>query len=119
MEVIMAKKAHAGEVNKSAEIRGLLKANPKITANEVIDTLGHRGIKVGASLFYFTKGKMKGRNGRRRQIRQNVASVIGASGTAPGATSGDVLATIKKVKGLAAEVGGLRKLLALVEALSE
>jgi hypothetical protein len=119
MEVIMAKKAHAGVVNKSAEIRSLLRANPKITANEVIGILGHRRIKVGASLFYFTKGKMKGRKGRRRQIRQKVESVIGAGGTAPAASSGGVVATIKKVKGLAAEVGGLRKLLALVEALSE
>jgi hypothetical protein len=31
--------------------------------------------------------------------------------------SGDVVATINKVKGLAAEVGGLKKLAALVEAL--
>ena len=36
-----------------------------------------------------------------------------------GSMFADVLATIKKVKGLAAEVGGLRKLKALVEALSE
>jgi hypothetical protein len=41
-----------------------------------------------------------------------------ATGTRTVARS-DVLATIKKVKGLAAEVGGMRKLVALVEALSE
>ena len=113
-----ARKGQTGEVNKSEEIRQLLKANPKITATEVINTLGQKGIKVNPSLFYFTKGKMKGRKGRRRQIRRNVANVMGSNGATTTATS-DVLATIKKVKGLAAEVGGLKKLTALVEALSE
>jgi hypothetical protein len=113
----MARKGQTGEVNKSEEIRRLLKVNPTITATEAIDTLAKRGITVASSLFYFTKGKMKGRKGRRRKIQREVASVMG-NGTTTTATS-DVLATIKKVKGLAAEVGGLKKLTALVEALSE
>jgi hypothetical protein len=117
----MAKKSKSGEVNKSAEIRALLTHNPASTAKEVIDTLAGRGIKVDPSLFYFTKGKMKGRKGRRKKARQMVAKVgatMGANGVVP-AKTGDVIATILKVKHLAAEVGGLKKLKALVEALGD
>jgi hypothetical protein len=109
----MPRKAQ-GEVNKSAAIRELIKQNPKVKVDEVVATLAKQGIKVSPNLFYFVKGKLKGRKGRRKQIRQNVATVM-----ANGAAHGDVLGTIKKVKGLAAEVGGLKKLAALVEALSE
>ena len=38
-------------VNKSEEIRQLLKANPKITAKEVTDALSAKGIKVSGKLF--------------------------------------------------------------------
>src|SRR5947209_7261992 len=104
----MARRFQEGETNKSEEIRQLIRANPSITAPEAIDTLANRGITVGASLFYFTKGRMKGRKGRRRKIRRSVANVIGSNGTTAPTTS-DVLATIRKVKAVAVEVGGLRK----------
>ena len=103
------------EVNKSEEVRKLLQANPAISANEVIKTLGDRGIKVTSSLFYFVKGKMKGRKSRRRRAQKVVAEVA----TATASTNSDALKTILKVKGWAAEVGGMKKLKALVEALSD
>ena len=121
----MAKKTKSGEVSKSEELRQLFKQNPEIKVSEAIATLAQKGIKVDKSMFYYAKGHMKGRKGRRKQIRRQVAGVIATSNGAAtsgyigSATSGDVLATIKKVKSLAAEVGGLRKLKALVEALSE
>ena len=62
---------------------------------------------------------MKGRKGRRKKAHQMIADVsatMGANGAAPAKTR-DVIATILKVKHLAAEVGGLKKLTALVEAL--
>jgi hypothetical protein len=114
----MAKKARSGEVSISEHARGLLRQNPHISVTEAIATLAPMGIKLKPSLFYFVKGKMKGRKGRRRQIRRKVASVM-ANGAAPAAGTADILATIKKVKGVAGEVGGLRKLAALVAALSE
>ena len=59
----------------------------------------------------------RGRKGRRRKMRRQVESVMAtSSGAAP---RSDVLATINRVKGLAAEVGGMKKLAALVEALGE
>jgi hypothetical protein len=106
----MAKKKTG--VNKSEEIRQLLKSNPKMPVQEVISTLAGRGIKVAATLVYFVKGKMKGRKGRRRKARQMMERVA-ATGNR------DAVSTILKVKNLASELGGLRQLKALVDALSE
>src|SRR3954453_732721 len=50
-------------VNKSDEIRSLLKANPKMPANEMKDALAKRGIKVTTSLIYFIRGKIQGKKG--------------------------------------------------------
>ena len=71
----MARKAKSGGVNKSEEIRKLLKANPETPASEVVSTLGGRGIKVTPNLYYFIKGKITGRKSRRRKMKRNVASV--------------------------------------------
>ena len=115
----MAAKTASGKINRSAEIRELLKQNPEITAAEAIAKLAERGIKADPSLFYFTKGRMKGRKGRRKKARQMVESVAAtmSNGASP-KSAGDVVATILKVKHLADEVGGLKKLKALVDALT-
>ena len=102
-------------VNKSEEIRQLLKSNPKITAKEVTDALGAKGIKVSGKLFYLVKGKMLGRQAHKHKARKMVAKVAQSTGTG----SADALSTILKIKSLANEVGGLKRLRALVEALSE
>ena len=108
----MAKRAQNG-VNKSQEIRDLLQKNPDIKATDAVKALGERSVKVTPGLFYFIKGKVQGRKSRRRQIRRKVSDVTGVP------AKSDVLATIRKVKTLASEVGGLGKLKALVEALSQ
>jgi hypothetical protein len=115
----MAKKGQAGDVNKSEEIRKLIKANHNISANDAISTLGAKGIKIDSSLFYFNKGKVVGKRGRRRKMQRKVANVMSNGAVAASPAKSDVLGTIKKVKGLAAEVGGLKKLANLVAALSE
>lgn len=113
----MAKKFHSGGVNKSQAIRDLLKTDPKIKAKDAVTTLGAEGITIDPSLFYFTKGRMKGRRGRRKKAQEMVEKVSVTMGNkGPGSTS-DVIATILKVKHLATDVGGLKKLKALVEAL--
>jgi hypothetical protein len=115
----MARKARSGGVNKSAAIRDVLTANPEIKATEAISLLAQSGIKAAPGLFYFIKGQMKGSKGRRRKVKRTAATAM-ASGEVGAATrNGNVVSTIKKVKGLAADVGGLKKLKALVEALSE
>jgi hypothetical protein len=106
----MAKKKDG--VNKSEEIRKLMLAHPEMPVKEVVSTLAGKGIKVTGNLVYFIKGKMKGRKGRKKRARQMVAKVA-ATG------NHDPVATIMKVMGWANEVGGLKKLKALVDALSE
>jgi len=100
-------------VNKSDEIRQILKAHPAMTVKEIVSTLAGRGIKVLDNQVYFVKGRLKGRKGRRRKARQMVEKVA--------ATTNHVnpVAVILQVKGWASEVGGLKKLKALVDALSE
>ena len=100
------------DVNKSEEIRKLLRANPQMPAQEIISTLAAQGIKVQNSLVYFIKGKMKRRKGRRKKAHQMVAKVA-ATGTT------DPVRMVLMIKSCAGEIGGLRKLKALVDALSE
>ena len=104
-------KAKSG-INKSEEVRKLLKANPKISAKEAASTLGAKGIKVSGGLFYFVKGQIKG---RKHKAGKTVTKVAAATGT----HRADALSTIVKVKALANDVGGLKHLKALVDALSE
>jgi hypothetical protein len=115
----MATKAKSGDVNMSEAIRDFLKEHPNATSTEAIDTLAAKGIKVKSSLFYFVKGKLKGKKGRRKKARQMVANVSATMSSNGPMKTGDVVATILKVKHLAADVGGLKKLRALVEALGE
>ena len=106
----MAKKTKGPSM--SAAIREVLRENRKLTADEVVSALAAKGIKVNKSLVYFNKGKMKGRRGRRKKVRQMVAKVAVTTGNT------DAVTTILKVKSWASEVGGMKKLKALVEALS-
>lgn len=94
------------DLNRSEEIRNLLKEKPGIKAREIVETLGKRDITVNPSLVYFIKGQMKGARGRRRRI-------MNAAGR-----NGDAVQTILKVRRLADEVGGLDNLKAVVDALS-
>jgi hypothetical protein len=106
----MAKKKNG--MNKSEAIRQLIRAHPGMPVKEIVSTLAGKGIKVTGNLVYFIKGKMKGRKGRKKKARQMVARVA-ATG------NHDPVATIMKVMGWANEVGGLKQLKALVDALVE
>jgi len=117
------KKLQEGEINKSQAIRDLLKENPKIKASEAISTLAGKGVTVTSSLFYLVKGKQLGKKSRRKKNKQKAVGMMTASvngdAAVPAKGTSDALATIRKIKGLAAEVGGLRSLRELVEALSQ
>jgi hypothetical protein len=109
----MAKRING--VNKSEEIRQILRANPKVSAKEVSDTLRAKGIKISDKLFYLVKGNMLGKQSRKKRAAKMVATVAGTTGTG----NADALTTIIKVKSLANQLGGLKKLKALVDALNE
>jgi hypothetical protein len=108
---LMAKKKSG--VNKSEAIRQLLRAHPEMPVKEIVSTLAAKGIKVADTLVYYIKGKLIGRKGRRKKARQMVLKVATAT------SNGNPVATILKVKGWAAELGGLKKLKALVDVLIE
>ena len=109
----MAKRMNG--VNKSEEIRQMLRANPKVSAKEVRDALGANGIKISDHLYYFVKGNMLGKKARKNKARTMVTKVTASTGT----SSTDAVSMILKVKSLANQVGGMKKLRALVEALSD
>ena len=115
------KKLQEGEVNKSQAIRDLLKDNPKIKAGEAVSALAEKGITIKTSLFYIVKGKVAGGKSRRKKNqRKAVAVATAASADGKVSSRSDVLATILKIKKFAVEeVGGLRALKALVDALSD
>ena len=79
--------------------------------------MGAKGIEVGDGLFYFVKGHLKGRKGRKKKAKQVVAKA--AETTNASASRSYALSTILKIKTLATEVGGLKELKALVEAMSD
>jgi hypothetical protein len=101
-----------GDVNRSEEVRKLLTANPDMPAKDIVATLAQRGLKVTDSLVYLVRGKIQGRKGRRKKAHQFVARVAATGDTDP-------VVTVLKVKRWAEEVGGLKKLKALVDVLSE
>ena len=119
------KKLQAGEVNKSQAIRDLLKEQPDIKANDAVSALGAKGVTIKTSLFYIVKGKVAGGKSRRRKNKRKAVQMMTspangeASPTTAVKSTSDALATIRKIKGLAVEVGGLRSLKALVDALCE
>jgi len=121
----MAKKAPEGQLSRSQAIRDILKTNPEIKFNEAIATLAAKGIKFSKATFYLVKGSLSGQKSRRKKNRKKAVQLITASsnGNAVPKTTAiaksDALATIRKIKVLAGEVGGLRTLKGLVDALNE
>src|SRR5436853_210624 len=101
---------HVHSDSAKLEVRKQLKGNPDMKAKDVVEALGKKGIKVQESTVYFIKGKVSGRKGRRKKAQQMVAKDA-ATGNA------DPVAAILKVKSLASDLGGLKKLKALVDAL--
>ncbi len=103
--------------SKSSAVRAILKGNRKMLAKDVVSALAEKGVTVTEGLVYFVKGQMKG---RKKKASQEVAQeVVVQVATAPVMSDGDAVKTILKVKGWATEIGGMKKLKALVEALSE
>jgi hypothetical protein len=101
-----------GDVNRSEEVRKLLGENPEMPPKDIVATLGKRGVKITDNLVYLVRGRIQGRKGRRKKARQFVAKAAATGDTDP-------VATVLKVKRWAEEFGGLKKLKALVDVLSE
>ena len=111
----MAKQKQKSDVNKSQAVRDLLTENPNLSFQETSGILAEKGINLTKGLFYLVRGGMKS---KKRKTKVKVAQEMATSApSSNGAT--DALTTIKQIKGLATELGGIKQLKALVEALSE
>ena len=111
----MAKQKQKSDVNKSQAVRDLLTENPNLSFQETSGTLAAKGINLTKGLFYLVRGGMKS---KKRKTKEKVAQeMVTATPSSNGAD--DALTTIKQIKGLATELGGMKNLKALVEALSE
>lgn len=99
--------------SNSQVIREFLTDNPKASVDEIISSLAVKGTKVKRGLVYFVKGTLRSKKRRAKVAKTTVAAAPSSNGTT------DALATIKQIQGLAAEVGGLKSLKALVDALSQ
>jgi hypothetical protein len=102
-------------VNKSEEIRQLLKENPNIGSKEAVSMLAEKGVKISNALFYFVKGHSKGRKARKQRAENAVVTISEFRRV----DRSDAVKTILKVKAWAQEVGGMSNLRALVEAMSD
>lgn len=97
------------KVNKSELIRELLLVNPDINAREAAKVLWKQNrVKVGPGLFSFTKHQMKPANGKPGRIVTMTPEAVAAFN-----------AYIRKVKTVAAEVGGMSTLKAVLDAICE
>lgn len=104
----MAKrKGPNGGVNKSAAVRELLTQSPKMPVKEIVAAMAAKGLKVQPSTVYFLKGKM-----RRKQRKEIGKRLVSAGVVNP-------VDLILKVRSLAGEAGGIKKLKQLVDALAE
>lgn len=106
--------------SKSSAVRAILKGNRKMLAKDVVSTLAEQGITATEGLVYFVKGQMKGKRGQKK-AQEAAAQVVATATTTVAAPSsnGDPVKTIMMVKGWASQVGGMKKLIALAQALSE
>jgi len=94
--------------NKSQAVRDLLRANPSLPVDEVISTLAEAGLTVKKGLVYMVKGKMKPM--KRRKANEKASQEAGNTRAVTSTSNdgaGDALKTIKQIKSLAAELGGV------------
>jgi hypothetical protein len=98
------------KTSKSAAVRALLTENPDMPAKELIAALASEGLRVKPGLIYLVRSEM--RRKQRRQVRRSVAKVAGNGPSDP-------VDLIRRIRGLASEVGGYGKLRELVDVLGQ
>lgn len=103
------------KVNKSAVIRALYAANPKLPVKHAVEQLAKEGIKVAASQVYFvlggSRGKAKGKADRKRRAVAASEKARQKTGTAY------PLSVITDAMAMAERAGGLANLKRLIEVL--
>ncbi len=105
----MARQAAKG--TKSEAVRELLRQNPRMKVRAVVAALNEKGVDVKPNLVYLIKSKMRRRRGR--QKREEMLANSRKAGIA------NPLELLLKIKQLANDTGGIRKLKQIVDALAE
>jgi hypothetical protein len=98
-----------GEPSKADAIRGVLAANPKMRTKDVVAELAGKGMKVSANHVYIIKSKGKQRRRKARQARVDAVAQVNMIRNPADA--------VLRVRRLGDEVGGLRALKQLVDAI--
>ena len=107
----MAKKT----VNKSEEVRTVLKATPTASAKEVVATLKQKGIDVSEYLVYGVKQDLA-KKAKKAKATAKAASPVKVAASSPKIHLG-VGASIALIKTTAEKVGGWDALKEIVDAL--
>jgi hypothetical protein len=97
--------------NKSQAVRDVLAQSPKAKSKEIVALLAQKGVRVTPSLVYMVKSKLN-RAQRRAKRARNAEDTRKAGFANP-------VELVHRVKELAREVGGLRKLKELVDLLAD
>lgn len=112
-------KSKSADVNKSDLIRGVLAERPDATTANIVEHIKKKhGVTIAAGLVYLIKSKSKGKKYRRVSMPA-VQTTMTALPFPRNHGKSDVINIIRKAKELAADVGGMPKLKAIVEAISE
>jgi arginine repressor len=98
----MARAKHGA---KSQAVRELLKQDANMKTRDIVAALAEKGMKIRSSTVYMIKARMR-RNRRRQAVR------------AAGNDKVNAVHLVLKIKGLAAEAGGINNLKQLVDALA-
>jgi hypothetical protein len=111
LESINMAKSKNGKINKAAAIREVFGQSPDMTIKEVIHALAEKGIKVSYNQVYFIRAK--NRQEKRKQKREKAERYSQKLGMS------NPVEVVLKVKSLAREIGGIRNLKQLVDALAD
>jgi len=109
------------KVNKSQEIRDFVSANRSSSAQDVVDALKSKGIKVTTAMVANVKSKAGLTRGRRGRPRKTAAGLNGTRRVGrPSSPNGDVaLETLIEAKRFVAKVGSTQQALEVIRALEK
>lgn len=98
-----------GQASKADAIREILKGDPRAKTADVVTQLAGKGIKVSANHVYLINSKAAGR--KRRQRREAAVEATQRKGVT------NPVQAIVRVRSLAGDLGGMKSLKQLVDAL--
>ena len=106
------------KVNKSQEIRDYVSANRTASANDVVDALKQKNIKVTAAMVANVKSKAGLTRGRRGRPRKGTTGVVARVGR-PAKVANVALDNLIEAKRFVAKVGSTQQAVEVIRALEK